>query len=46
MIFILKLFYICIYVSVESIYKDIVTVNCLLIINEVKKTVSSYLQQN
>jgi len=34
-----------IYVSVQPIYKDIVTVNCLLIINEVKKTVCSYLQQ-
>jgi hypothetical protein len=34
------------YVSDESIYKDIVVVNCLFIINEVKKTVSSYLQQN
>ncbi|XP_025415255.1 cap-specific mRNA (nucleoside-2'-O-)-methyltransferase 2-like [Sipha flava] len=30
----------------ESIYKDIVTVNCLIIINDVKKTISSYLQQN
>ncbi|CAI6369395.1 unnamed protein product [Macrosiphum euphorbiae] len=29
----------------QPIYKDIVTVNCLLIINEVKKTVCSYLQQ-
>jgi hypothetical protein len=34
------------YVSDESIYKDIVAVNCLVIINDVKKTISSYLQQN
>lgn len=33
------------YISVQPIYKDIVTVNCLLIINEVKKAVCSYLQQ-
>lgn len=39
------IFKILIYVSVQPIYKDIVTVNCLLIINEVKKTVASYLQQ-
>ncbi|VVC25401.1 Ribosomal RNA methyltransferase FtsJ domain,Adrift-type ribose 2-O-methyltransferase domain,S- [Cinara cedri] len=29
----------------QPIYKDIVIVNCLIIINEVKKTVSSYLEQ-
>lgn len=35
-----------IFISVQPIYKDIVTINCLLIINEVKKTVSSYLEHN
>ncbi|XP_025407467.1 cap-specific mRNA (nucleoside-2'-O-)-methyltransferase 2-like [Sipha flava] len=30
----------------ESIYKDIVAVNCLVIVNDVKKTIFSYLQQN
>jgi hypothetical protein len=34
------------YVSDESIYKDIVAVNCLVIVNDVKKTIFSYLQQN